>query len=175
MGLKTADELEKRIGFAALWAGKDVVAAFVQYGMVNMHGAAGFAFDWFSHEGCKAIVFQRGLAQQSFEEKHLIGKFHGITMIEVDFKLTRAAFLGDAVDLKTLDFGIFIDVINDGAVIIHGGHGIGLSCGGRAARAPDHWFDRFGWVGIGRDEEKFHLGGDDRGPAFFFVEIDHAF
>jgi hypothetical protein len=50
----------------------------------------------------------------------------------------RAAFLGDAVDLDALDLGVFVDVVDDGAVLVHRGHGIGLPRGGGAARPAHH-------------------------------------
>jgi hypothetical protein len=61
--------------------------------MVDVHGAARLALDRLGHEGGKAVVAQRGLADQAFEEEDLVGQTHRVAMREVDLDLSRAAFL----------------------------------------------------------------------------------
>ena len=59
------------------------------------------------------------LADQTLEEKDLVGKLHRVPVAKVDFHLPRAAFLGDTVDLEPLELGEIIDVVDDGAVFVH--------------------------------------------------------
>ncbi len=143
--------------------------------MVDMHGAAGFVGDGFRHEGGVAIVAQGGFADQTFEIEHLVGQPHGVTVDQVDLKLARAAFLGDTVNLKPLRLGKVVDVVDHGAEFIDGGHGIGLTCGSRAAGAAHHRFDLMRGVEVARDQKEFHLGGDNRLPALRAIKIDNAF
>ena len=60
----------------------------------------GLALDGLGHEGGKAVVAQRRLADQALEEEDLVGQPHRIAMGEVDLDLAGAAFLQDAVDLE---------------------------------------------------------------------------
>ena len=100
---------------------------------MDMHGTARFIRDGFRHEGGKAIMAEGGLADEALEIENLIGEFDGAAVAEVDFELTGAAFLGDAVDLEPLGFGEIVDVVDHRAEFVDRGHGIRLARCGRAA------------------------------------------
>ena len=119
-------------------------------------------------------MLERGFLNETFEVKNLIGKVHRIAVEEVDLQLARAAFLRDAVDFETLDFSKFIDVVNNGAIIVNGGHGIGLAACGGATCAAQHGFDALGGVGVAGDEEKLHLRSHDGCEPRAFIGRDNT-
>ena len=52
--------------------------------MMDMHGRARLILDRFGHESGKTIVTQRGLADQTFEIKDLIGQLDRVAVSQVD-------------------------------------------------------------------------------------------
>ena len=112
-----------------------------------------------------------GFADQAFEEEHIIGQAHGVAMGEVQLNLPCAAFLQDAVNLKTLRFGKVIDVVNHLTVFIHGRQRIGLLARRTAARATHRRDDRLIGVDVARGEEEFHFRRHDRLPALGGVKV----
>ena len=117
---------------------------------------------------------QRGFADQPLEEEDLVRQPDGVAMRKVDLDLARAAFLQDAVNLESLGFGKIIDVIDDLAVFIDRTHRIGLLAGSAAARPAHGGHDRHVGIKIARGQEEFHLGRDDRPPAFGVVQFNNA-
>jgi hypothetical protein len=161
----------KRRAFAAVLVGKDVLPRRgIHDRVVDMHRTARLALDRFGHEGGVAVVAERGLPDHPFEVEDLVGELDRVAVAEVQLDLARAAFVQDAVDLEPLRLGEIVDVVDDGAVFVHGAHGIGLPRGGPPARPAHGRFDPPRGVGVGRDEVELHLGCDDRLPALRLIE-----
>ena len=174
--LHPTDEVIERVRFATLRTGKDVLTRFYFFDrMVDVHRAAGFIGNGFRHEGGKAVVAQCGFADQAFEVEHLVGQFHRVAVLEVDLKLTCAAFLGDAVDLEPLGFGKVVDVVDHRAEFVNCGHRIGLTCRSRATRAAHHRPDCLCGVEVASDEIEFHLGLNNGFPPLLAIEFHHTF
>ena len=174
--LQPCDEVKERVGVAFLWADENVLASCpINDGMVDVHRTARFILDRFRHEGGKAIVAQGRLADQPLEIKHFVRQFDRITVQQVDLQLTSSAFLRDAVNFKPLGFCEIIDVVDHRAELIHRRHGIGLPRSRRTPRTASHRLDFLCGVQISRDQEKLHLGGDNRIPSLVVIQFHDSF
>ena len=80
----------------------------------------------------------------------------------------------DTVDFQTLRLGKIIDVVNHLAVFVDGGQRIGLFARRAPTGSAHGWDDGLVGVDVARGQEKFHLGGDDRGPALIGVQFHNA-
>ena len=138
-----------------------------------MHRRAGFVFDRLGHEGGKAVVAQRGFADQALEEENLVGQPHRVAMGKVDLDLPGPAFLQDAVDLEALRLGEIVDVVDHLAVFIDRAHRIGLLASRAPPRSPHRRDHRHVGVKVAGSQKKLHLRRDDRLPAFRPVKLDH--
>jgi hypothetical protein len=78
-------------------------------------------------------VLQGCLPDSALEQEHLIGKLQGIAVVEIDFKLGRAAFMGQRVNIQFLGFAIVKNVFNNGIEVIGRIDAIGLATGFLAA------------------------------------------
>ena len=173
--LQACDKVEKRICLATLRAGKDVLTSLnIQDRVVNVHCRSRFIRNRFRHECCITIVTQCSLTDQAFEVKYFVSQFHGITVQQIDLKLTSTAFLRDAINLETLRFCKVINVVDNRAKLINRSHRICLTCSRGATGTAHHWTNFLGWIYIAGHKEEFHFRGHDRLPAFVAVHFHNA-
>ncbi len=126
------------------------------------------------HESCVHVVLQGRLAHGALEQEHLIGKLKGIAMVEIDFKLGRAAFMGQRINIQFLGFAVIVNILNDGIKIIGRVNAISLATGLLAALAADSGF--YGVIGIEvfLAEIELQFRRDNRTPPLGLVKGQHA-
>ena len=87
VGLKTANEVKKYIGFSPLRARKCFVSCFyVNERVMNMHRTTRFIFNRFDHKSGKAIMSKCSLSNQVFEIKNFVCELYWIAVSKVDFQ-----------------------------------------------------------------------------------------
>jgi hypothetical protein len=84
-------------------------------------------------------VREGGFANGAFKQEHLVGKFDRVAVQQVDFKLRRATFLNDGVDLQVLAFSEIVDVVDDLVVLINCAEAIRLTPSALPARTASRW------------------------------------
>ena len=126
------------------------------------------------HEGRIHVVLQRGLPHGALEQEHLVGQFQRIAVVEVDLKLRRAAFMAQRIDIEFLRFAVIVDVLDDRVEVIGGIDAIGLPARLLAARAAHGGIERIVGIDVLLHEIEFEFRRNDRPPALFLVEFEHA-
>ncbi len=175
MPLHAPDEVQERRRLRAIAAVEEVAPRRgVDDRMVHVHGGARLVLDRLGHEGRVAVVAQRGLPDQALEVEDLVGQLHRAAVAQVHLDLSRAALLQDAVDLQPHGLREVVDVVDDLAVFVDGGHRIGLPRRRPPPRPPHRRQHGMRRVDVARDEVELHLGGYDRLPAPRLVEGDDA-
>ena len=117
----------------------------------------------------------RDVADDAFEEKHLVGEPQRIAVHEIHLELCGAHFVDHRVDIEPHQLAIVIDMIDDILIFVHGFKAIGLARGFRPARLAGRRRQRKVGVGVLRDEIEFDLGCDDRLPTLVLVKAQHLF
>ena len=156
----------------AIVVGEDIAAGLhIDDALVDVHGAARLVFQGLGHERGIAAVFECGFANGALEQEDLVCEMHRVAMDEVDFKLRRAAFLNDRIDLKVLQFREFIDIVDDLVVLVDGAEAVGLAAGPLTARTAGRRLERIVGIGVGLGKIELEFRRHDRLPAFLTVEI----
>ena len=140
---------------------------------MNVQCAAGLFRNRPRQERCHHFVDNRYFANGAFEQKHLICKIDRISVQEIQFKLCRAHFLRQRIDLNVLRLTIGIDVVNERIEVIHRIDAVRLF---RCFCPTQPSFRRLNFfIGIGMwiDQVELDLGSNDRSPAFCFEEVEN--